>query len=265
MKLTFNLTVAAGLTVLFAMATPARAQAPAVATVAGSAAQQAIAQAAAQGRFSFIVFYRDDNDLTRAMAQVVNEAVAKRPDFAVATFVQITNPAELAMVKQFDVGRAPMPMTMVTAPNGAITGVFAQQVADQQLAETFVTPAMSHCMKSMQEGKVVFLCVQTTPQVLVPQGVAEFLADPQFKDRANVVPVQLADPAEGQLLTELELSTAPNQPNTVFFAPPGVLVGKFGLASTKAEIAAALHKAGKCCEDPHCKHGHAPQPGGSVR
>ena len=158
-----------------------------------------------------------------------------------------------------------MPMTLVTAPNGAITGVFSQRVADQQLAEAFVTPAMSHCMKSMQEGKVVFLCVQTTPQVMVPQGVAEFLADPQFKDRANVVPVQLTDPAEGQLLAELELGAAPNQPNTVFFAPPGVMVGKFGLVSTKAEIAAALHKAGKCCEDPNCKHGHAAKPGGSVR
>ena len=264
-KLAFRLTVAALLTFMLTTTTTIRAQAPAVAAAPVSVAQQAIAQAASQGRYSFIVFYRDDNDLSRAMAQVVNETAAKRPDFGVPTFVQITNPAEQAIVKQFDVSRAPMPMTLVTAPNGAITGVFAQRVTDQQLAETFVTPAMSHCMKSMQEGKVVFLCLQTTPQLLVPQGVAEFLADPQFKDRANVVPVQITDAAEGQLLMELELGSAPNQPNTVFFAPPGVMVGKFGLASTKAEIAAALHKAGKCCEDPNCKHGHAAKPGGNVR
>ena len=31
-------------------------------------------------------------------------------------------------------------------------------------------------------------------------------------------------------------------------------VGKFGPASTKNEIAAALHQAGKCCNDPNCKH-----------
>jgi hypothetical protein len=265
MKRSIQLTVTALLWGTLLTSASVRAQAPATETPTTSAAQQAVAQAASQGKFSFIVFYRDDNDLTRAMAQVVTAKATQRPDFAVATFVQITNPAEQAIVKQFDVSRAPMPMTLVTAPNGAITGVFPQRVTDQQLAETFVTPAMSHCMKSMQQGKVVFLCVQTTQQFLVPQGVAEFLADPQFKDRANVVPVQATDPAEAQLLSELELGAQPGQANTVFFAPPGVLVGKFGLVSTKAEIAAALHKAGKCCDDPHCKHGHAAKPNGSVR
>ena len=182
--------------VLFAVAwmsaafiSQAQAQAPAV----GS--QQVLATSAEQGKFTFIVFYRDDNDVTRAMANAVNESVAKRTDRAVATFVQITNPAEQAIVKQFDVSRAPMPMTLVTAPNGAITGVFPQKVADEQMATAFVTPAMTHCMKGMQDGKLVFLCVQSTPQPTVPQAVNEFLADPQFKDRTKVVLVQAADPA----------------------------------------------------------------------
>lgn len=239
----------------------AQAQAPA----AGS--QQVLATSAEQGKFTFIVFYRDDNDATRAMANAVNESVAKRTDRAVAAFVQITNPAEQAIVKQFDVSRAPMPMTLVTAPNGAITGVFPQKVVEEQMTTAFVTPAMTHCMKGMQEGKLVFLCVQSTPQPTVPQAVNEFLADPQFKGRTNVVLVQAADPAEAQLLGELEVGTAANQASTVFFAPPGVLVGKFGPVSTKTEIATALHKAGKCCEDPNCKHGHnhAAKPAGGNR
>lgn len=243
----------------------ARAQSPAAPAPSPSAAQQALAQAASQGKFSYVVFYRQDDELTRAMAQAVNDAAAKQPQAVAPTFVQITNPAEAAVVQQFNVGRAPMPLTLVTAPNGAVTGVFPQRVTEQQLIETFVTPAMSHCMKAMQEGKMVFLALQTTPQVSVPPGVAQFLLDPQFKDRTTVVPVQAADPAEAQLLMELQLGTAPNQPSAVFFAPPGVMVGKFGLVSSKAEIAGALHKAGKCCEDPNCKHNHAAKPGGSVR
>jgi len=255
-KLAFSLLV--GLT--SAMPVSAHAQAP-----APSAAQQALAQAAGQGKFSYIVFYRQDDELTRAMVQVVNDRAAKQPQAISPTFVQITNPAEAAVVEQFNMGRAPMPLTLVTAPNGAVTGVFPQRVTEQQLADTFVTPAMSHCMKAMQQGKLVFLALQTTDQVTVPPGVAEFLLDPQFKDRATVVPIQAADQAEAQLLAELQLGTAPNQPTTVFFAPPGVMVGKFGLASSKAEINFALHKAGKCCEDPNCKDNHAAKPGGNVR
>ena len=240
--------------------TVVRAQAP-----APEAAAAAGQPAAPQSKFSFIVFYREDNDLTRAMAQVVTAKATARPDFAVTTFVQITDPANAEFVKRFNVARAPMPLTLVTAPNGAITGGFPQRVTEQQLDSAFVTPAMSHCMKSMQEGKIVFLCLQTTLDVRVSAGVAQFLADPQYKDRATVVAVQLADPAEAELLKELKLGVQPGQPDTAFFAPPGVLVGAFGPASTKADIATALQKAGKCCDDPHCKHNHAAKPGANVR
>lgn len=246
--------------------TTARAQAPATdAAASSSQAQQAVAQASAQGKFSFIVFYREDNDLTRAMAQVVTAKTTARPDFAVATFVQITDPANAQLVKQFSVARAPMPLTLVTAPNGAVTGGFPQRVAEQQLDSAFVTPAMSHCIKSMQAGKIVFLCLQTTLDVKVSQGVAHFLSDPQYKDRATIVTARWDDPAEAELLKELKIGVQPGQADTAFFAPPGVLVGVFGPAVTKTELATALKKAGQCCEDPNCKHNHAAKPGASVR
>jgi len=248
--------------VLFASAV--RGQSPAAPP---SAAQLALAEAGGQGRYAYVVFYRADDEATRAMAQAVDAAVAQRPDAVVPVYVSLADPAERPLVERFAVGRAPMPMTIVTAPNGAITGAFPQRVTAEQLAGAFVTPSMAACMKSMQQGRLVFLCLQTTPQPLVPGAINEFAADPQFKNRVDVVLVQATDPAEAPLLAELGLGASqPAQANTVFFAPPGVLVGKFGLLSTKAEVAAALHKAGKCCDDPHCKHGHAAQPsGGAVR
>ena len=258
-----------GLLLLIGMLfTPAaRAQGEVAPAAAASAAQQALAEAAAQGRYAYIVFYRADDEATRAMAQIVAASAAERAQTVTPVYISLADMAERPLVEHFAVGRAPMPMTIVTAPNGAVTGAFPQRVTAEQLAGAFVTPAMSACMKSMQQGRLVFLCLQTTPQPVVPGGINEFAADPQFKNRVDVVLVQAADPAEAQLLAELQLNAAqPAQANTVFFAPPGVLVGKFGLLSTKAEVAAALHKAGKCCDDPHCKHGHAAQAvGGAVR
>ncbi len=264
MKLRSLLCVASMTFTLIAPSSFVRAQAPAAET---SQAQAAQAQAASQGKFGFLVFYREDDDATRAMAKAVTDLADQRPDTVLPIFVQVTNPAEAAIVRQFNVERAPMPLAIATAPNGAITGAFPQRVTADQLTGSFVTPAMSHCMKSMQQGRLVFLCVQTTPQAVVPQGVNEFLADPQYVGRGDVVTVQAGDPAEAQLLQELAVNpTDPNGTNTVFFAPPGVLVGKFTSASGKGEIAAALHKAGKCCDDPNCKHGHAHQPkSGAVR
>lgn len=254
----------ANLSMALSILTPlASAQAPAEA----SPAQTAQSQAASQGKYGYLVFYREDNEATRAMAQVVSESAAQRPTEVASIFVAVTNPAEANVVRQFNVERAPMPLVIVTAPNGAVTGAYPQRVTPEQLTASFVTPAMSHCMKSMQQGRLVFLCVQSTPQAGVPQGVADFLADPQFQERSDVVTVQAGDPAESQLLKELAVNTAdPNGTSTVFFAPPGVLVGKFPNAVGKAELAAALHNAGKCCDDPNCKHGHAHQPkSGTVR
>lgn len=218
--------------------------------------QQATAQAAAQGKFSFIMFYRDDNDLARAMAQAIMSKTAQRSDVIVSTFVRITNPTEAAIVRQFDVAQAPMPLTIVTAPNGAITGTFSEHVSEQQLETTITTPVMSQCLKAIQDGKIVFLCLQTTPKVLVSRGVFEFLVDPQFSGCTQIVPIPVGDPAEAKLIKELELGTQLGDPYIALFAPPGVLVGKFLPACRKTEIVAALHKAAKSCDDPNCKQDH---------
>jgi hypothetical protein len=34
------------------------------------------------------------------------------------------------------------------------------------------------------------------------------------------------------------------------------MVGKFPATATKAQLASELHAAGKCCDDPNCKHNH---------
>jgi hypothetical protein len=238
-----------------AIAPLARAQAPIAAAAGASSAEQALAEAAERSKFAFVVFYREDDDATRTMARVVSEEIAKRPDKALTTLVQITNPAERATVNRFAVGRAPMPMMLAIAPNGAVTGVNAQRVSADDVAAALVTPAMAGCMKAMQEGKLVFLRVQDGARSPDAPGISEFLADPHYQNRTTIVVVEAADPAEAELLAELQLSANSGAQNLALFAPPGVLVGKFTAATTKAEMAAALHQSGKCCNDPNCKHG----------
>lgn len=158
-----------------------------------------------------------------------------------------------------------MPMTVAVAPNGAMTKVITKSVSDEQLAMSFVTPAMAHCMKSMQQGRLVFICIQSKADVPIPSGVRDMMIDPLFKDRVEVVPVRTGDAAEAPLIQELESDVAVKGATTVFLAPPGVLVGKFGPAVTKEQLASALHKAGKCCEDENCKHNQSQPPADAAK
>lgn len=239
-----------GLCVMIAVgSTPVEAQSPQTTAI------EVMNQASTEGRFTFLIFYRENNEATQAMGQAVSQSIAKRPGSAVATYVSLSLPQDRPLVDRYGMSRAPMPATVAIAPNGALTGIFPTKISDEQFNAAFVTRSMADSMKALQSGKLVLLCAITQNSTPLPQGVLEFQNDPQFRERTVVIPLPVTDPNEASLVRELQLDPQnPAKLNTVFMAPPGVLVGKFTFGASKEELAAALHKAGKCCDDPHCKH-----------
>jgi hypothetical protein len=225
-----------------------------------SKAQQVLAESAEQQKYTFLVFYREDNQATRTMAQTLQAGLGQRSDQASICYVSVSDPAEQALVKKFGVSRAPLPFTLAVAPNGAVTALISQKITDSQIASAFVTVGMADCMKAMQDRKLVLVCVHPSARSQTPAAALEFQSDPEFKDRISVISIQANDSSEAPFLKQMEIVPASLKGSTmVFLAPPAVLVGKFASHATKAEMAAALHKAGKCCDDPNCKHGHGPQ------
>ena len=129
------------------------------------------------------------------------------------------------------------------------------QLSDAAVDRAIVTPAMAEVTKALQDKKIVLLHVKPAAEAPVPFGASEFAADPEFQARTVVVKLVSTDAAEARFLTDMKLSTGDvREPLLVVMAPPAVLVGKFAANITKAEIAAKLHAAGKCCDDPNCKH-----------
>ncbi len=225
-------------------------------TASPSRAEQQIGQAAAEQKYAFIVFYKKNDAATQAVVNTLAQGIASRKDRAVVVYVNVADPAEKALVDKHKTGRAPMPLTLAVAPNGAITGIFAQKLEVKHVDASFVTPTTADCMKSLQDGKAVLLCVHPDENGLAPAGVKAFEADPQFKGRVSLVSMRLDDRAEASFLTELQIDAAKTRETTVvFMAPPGVMVGKYASSVTNAKLAADLHAAGKCCDDPNCKHG----------
>lgn len=241
--------------VTFVNAQQPAAKAPATAVV--SKAQAAIDQAAKEGKFTFVLFYKQNDDATKAMAGVLKDGLAEKSERAVVTYAQVGNPAEQALVTKYDVSRAPMPMTLVLAPNGAITGMFAQKFTAEKIDEAFVTPTMMFTMKNLQDGKLVLVTVQGSTKAAAPVAIKDFQSDPHFKDRIVTTSLQAADPLEAKFVGQMQIDPKAKVTHTVLLAPPGVMVGKFDAVASKDELAAALAKAGKCCDDPNCKH-HQP-------
>lgn len=224
---------------------------------ARSPAQRVLDQSAEDGKFTFVVFYRTDTPAVREMVKIAREGVARRSEKAAVAVVQITDPAEKALVDRFDVARSPMPLTVSVAPNMAITGLFPKDLKEEHFDAAIVTPTMVPVMKSLQEGKLVFVCLQSTDRPVAPPVVKAMQLDPEFSARVAVYSMQVRDPNETRFLQQMQVD--PRQvraPLAALLAPPGLLIGKYDASATKDQVAAALHHAGKCCDDPNCKHNH---------
>lgn len=222
--------------------------------------QAALEQSQQEGRFTFVVFYRENSPQSQKMLEVVQQSISVRDGQAKLATTNVADPAEQTMIQRFGVSRAPMPMTVVVAPNGAVTGLFPRQVTETHLTSAIVPPVMMQCMKELQNQKLVFVCLTRNEQAAVPASVRALQLDPQFKDRMTLVGLNVHDTAEAKLMSQLKVDA--NQihgPYAALIAPPGVLVGHFTGTSTAEQIAAAIHKAGQCCDDPTCKHAGSAQ------
>lgn len=215
--------------------------APATAASPGSAA---LDKAAKDNKYLFVFFYREDTQQSRVMRGVFQTAMAKVTGKADSTEIQVDNPAEAQLVARLGASRAPMPLVLAIAPNGAITGGFPTRFDESQLQKAFVSPGTAKCMKALQDRNIVLLCVQA-PTAPVQQGVKDLVADQQFA-RSAVVVLDPADQAEASFLKGLQIEPQANTSLVVLMSPPGSVVGKMASDATKAELVAKIKSAGSC-------------------
>src|SRR3989339_1500739 len=93
-------------------------------------------------QFLVLLFYDKKTESLKAMETTVNEF---RKTTSVKTLfykVRITDDKEKDIVTKYNINIAPVPLLLVFAPNGAITGGFPQQVKSQELKKCFAISEM---------------------------------------------------------------------------------------------------------------------------
>ncbi len=207
-------------------------------------------EAAKANKYLFAFFWKTESDQTTAMKKVFEDAVAKISDRATAAIVQVTDPAEKEIVEKFTLDRAPMPLALAIAPNGAIMGGFPNEFTEEALVNSFGSRSTEKCMKSVQDGKLVFLCVQnaaTTLNAEALQGVQDFKAEAQYANVTEIVKLDPADSAEASFLSDLKIDPQTKVAVTAFLAPPGAVIAEFEGATKKDDLIATLVKASSAC------------------
>lgn len=219
---------------------------------------EAIREAAEANRYLFVFFWKEDGENTRAMRDVFDGAVPDFADRAESVAVKITEPEQKEIVEQYGLDRAPMPMVLAIAPNGAITGGFPNSFTASDLETALVSPGTAQCVKALQENKLAMLCVQngqTEFSEEAMKGVRDFKASQEYPEFVQIVKLNPKDSEEAKFLGELQISPDTETAVTVMMAPPGVPVGMIEGPATKEVFVEFLSKAQSACADGQCGPG----------
>jgi hypothetical protein len=216
----------------------------------------AVEKAGQEGKYVYALFYREQNDQTTQVRQTVESARKKITRKSQLVEINASDPAEQDIVNKFGAGRAPMPLVLVLAPNGAVMGGYpGAQLDENKLINAVGSRALEQTLKALQQRNLVALCVQnrrTADNAAALRGVEEFVKDPKFAPNTAVVTVDPSDPAEARFLSQLNVDANTAAATTVLLAPPGSIIGTFKGALKKDQLSAAVQAAaaprsGGCC------------------
>lgn len=230
--------------------TTAQSHTSRVASSSASKGMAAIDQAARNSKYLFVFFWKTNDDQTQRMLGVFETAKQGMAEVAATAAIQITNPTERPIVDKFGVSRAPMPLVLAIAPNGAVTRGFPIKFTEEKLREAIVSPCTAQCLKALQDRKLVLLCVQnekTEFSQAAWQGVQAFKADTRFTKATEVVSLNPADRNEASFLNMLKVDPQTPHAVTLLMAPPGTTLAQFSGPVTKDEIVTTIASAQSVC------------------
>lgn len=170
-----------------------------------------------------------------------------------ARFIEIdtANRSHAELLAKYGVSPAHLPLTIVVAPNGAITGGFPKQITDEDKATAFAgaltSPGMAEILLAIQQGKLAAICVQgakTKHNSASLKAARNLAANPQFAASAiKIIKVDPANAAEAKVMQVCRIDPSISDAQLVIIAPPGRVVGKFPGTATAKEVANAVIQA----------------------
>lgn len=241
-----------------ALAASQKAERP-VSAPQGSAspAERAIEGAVKGGKHAFVLFYRPAASEDRKMAGTFARADAKLRAKAIFALVDVSSRVESRLIDKYRVRRAPLPLTLVIAPNGAIVRAFTRTVDQKALAAAFASPKVAEMFKALQERRLVTLCLQgaaTKHNGESRRAAERLVGDSKLKGQAVLI---MADPRkEADLLKRCGITSLPLESTVLMIVPPGRLVATVAGATTKdalmAKLVTALASCGPGCSPGGC-------------
>jgi len=209
-------------------------------------AGNAIRAAAKKNRYVFVTFYKDNHSTSTDMLADVRSIQGKLASRADFVSVDVGDKADREVVARYGADRSPIPLTIVIAPNGAITGGFPREIKKADLSDVFVSDGTATVLKVMQSRKIAAVCLESSRTKYNKQCSATargVKSDSRLGGAVEIVTIDPSDRSEAKLLKQWGVSGDSANAQLVVVAPPGRIMGKFDGAVSRDSVMGNLMKS----------------------
>lgn len=220
-------------------------------------AKSAITQASASGQFLALVFYDTQDASITAMSSAI-EAFNKLSTKKVSVYkAKMSDSASKEIAKKYGVLGTDLPIVLIIAPNGAITGGFPKAITDEQLKHSVgMSDLMLKTIKSLQEQKVALIALQNSSTKFNAEswaGVNEFANDTKYKELVTAIKADPLAAGSQEFMKQCQLVSPLTEATVVVLLPPGKIAKILNGKITKEDILKSLQT---CSAGSGCCSGH---------
>lgn len=222
-------------------------------------ANSAITASAAAKEYLGLIFYETpDASLTGLVSSIAafNKTTTKKVTVYKAA---LSDPANRDVAGKYGIqSGGDLPLLLILAPNGVVTGGYPKTVTSVQLGQsTSVSDLMLKTLKSLQEQKVALVALQnaaTKCNTESWEGVSAFANDSNYKKLVTAIKADPSAAGSQEFIKQCQLTAPLTVATVVVLLPPGRIGKVFSGKVTKADILGALQacSAGSGCKPGSC-------------
>ncbi|MFH0813731.1 MAG: hypothetical protein V2A69_12980 [Pseudomonadota bacterium] len=229
------------------------------AATAPQSAKAAIEAASHSGQYLFLVFYDTQNEVVNGMVNQVQEFNRTSSKKGILYKALVTNQADAEVAAKYGIDvKAGLPILLVVAPNGVVTGGYQQSMTMDQLTKSTSAPDLVlEILKPLQERKIALVKLQNAGTKFNQESsdaVSEFAADPRLKPFVAIINADPSKKDSKEFMKQCKLPDKITEATVVFLIPPAtvakVLSGKITKANLLSALSACSSGGSGCCPKP---------------
>ena len=216
-----------------------------------SAVEAAIQTASVEGKYTFLVFYQQDDSASDSMKQVAAQAQQELAEKANVVYVDSSDQGKQALMAEIGIDQSNVPITIVVAPNGAILSGFPKEVTIEDLRDAFVSPQMADIEKTMQDGKLVFLYIANPGMKYYAENltIIQATAARDYPDSSRIIEVDPENAGQADVVKACKIKT-PVSVTDLLILNGGYIVGELPGKLDQETLVSTITKGcsgGSCC------------------